>query len=128
MMICNKVVPTRSELNILNILWKVQPATVRQIHDVLSAEQSTGYTTTLKTLQVMHEKDLVERDESARAHLYKAKESANNTQSSVVKDVIAKVFSGSKYDLVVSALGKKASSEEINEIRELLNSLEKNNK
>jgi predicted transcriptional regulator len=128
MMICKKVVPTRSELNILNILWKVQPATVRQVHEVLSAEQSTGYTTTLKTLQVMHEKGLVERDESSRAHLYKAKESADNTQNSVVKDVIAKVFSGSKYDLVVSALGKKASSEEINEIRELLNTLEKQNK
>ena len=127
-MTSKKVVPTRSELNILNILWKIQPATVRKVHDVLSVEQSTGYTTTLKTLQVMHDKGLVERDESSRAHLYKAKESANNTQNSVVKDIIAKVFSGSKYDLVVSALGQKASSDEISEIRELLNTLEKKNK
>lgn len=126
-MTCKKIVPTKSELNILNILWKTQPATVRQVHEVLAEQQSTGYTTTLKTLQLMHEKGLVERDESSRAHLYKAKESAGNTQKSVVKNLISKIFSGSKYNLVVSALGERASSDEINEIRELLNTLEKQN-
>ncbi|SFD33161.1 BlaI/MecI/CopY family transcriptional regulator [Pseudoalteromonas denitrificans] len=123
-----KTVPTKAELNILNILWKVQPSTVRQVHEVLSLTQSTGYTTTLKTMQVMHEKGLVQRDESSRAHLYKAKESSGKTQNSLIKDILSKAFGGSKYDLVVSALGEKASSDEINEIRELLNTLEEQNK
>lgn len=124
----DKIVPTSAELNLLNVLWRMQPATVRQIHDHISKTQSTGYTTILKMLQIMHEKGLVERDESNRAHVYTACYSEVQTQSSMVKDMLAKAFGGSKYDLVVRALGESASSDEISDIRHLLDSLEKDKK
>lgn len=120
----NKIVPTSAELNLLNVLWRNEPATVRQIHDHVSKTQNTGYTTILKMFQIMHEKGLVERDESNRAHVYTAAYSEVQTQSSMVKDMVTKAFGGSKYDLVVRALGESASSDEIADIRNLLDSLE----
>jgi len=84
-----------------------------------------GYTTVLKMLQIMHEKGLVERDESSRAHIYKAIYSEEQTQSSMVKDMLNKAFGGSKSHLVMRALGKSPSAQELAEIRALLDSLEK---
>ena len=124
----NKMVPTSAELNLLNLLWRMEPATVRKIHDHVRKTQNTGYTTILKMFQIMHEKGLVERDESNRAHVYTASYSEVQTQSSMVKEMVTKAFGGSKLELVVRALGESASSDEISEIRDLLNSLELNRK
>lgn len=121
----NKRVPTSAELNILNVLWRIQPATVRKLHDHISETQKIGYTTVLKMLQIMHEKGLVTRDESTRAHVYSAANSVEQTQSSLLSDIVNKAFGGSRFDLVMRALGDEASSKEINEIRTLLDSLEK---
>ena len=117
--------PTEAELTLLNVLWKMGPATVRQIHDTVSSTQKTGYTTVLKILQIMHEKSLVIRDESNRAHVYAAANSEGHTQSSLIKDLISKAFGGSTSKLVMRAIDESTSAEEINDIRQLLNSLEK---
>ncbi len=117
--------PTEAELTLLNILWKLGPATVREIHDHLSQTQNTGYTTVLKILQIMHEKTLVIRDESNRAHVYATANSQVQTQSSLLKDLVSKAFGGSTSKLVMRALDESTSSEEIEDIRQLLNKLEK---
>lgn len=116
--------PTEAELTLLNVLWKMGPATVRQIHETVSMTQKTGYTTVLKILQIMHEKSLVIRDESNRAHVYAAANSETHTQSSLIKDLITKAFGGSTSKLVMRALDNSTSAQEINDIRQLLNSLE----
>ncbi|TMM47685.1 BlaI/MecI/CopY family transcriptional regulator [Colwellia ponticola] len=121
------VKPTEAELLLLNILWKMGPATVREIHDVVSLTQKTGYTTVLKILQIMHEKSLVIRDESNRAHIYATANSQTQTQSSLIKDLITKAFGGSTSKLVMRAIDDSTSAQEINDIRQLLNSLEKKN-
>lgn len=119
------VKPTGAELSLLNILWQMGPATVKQIHEVVSATHKTGYTTVLKILQIMHEKSLVIRDETNRAHVYAAANSEMHTQSSLIKDLISKAFGGSTSKLVMRAIDESTSSEDINDIRQLLNSLEK---
>lgn len=116
--------PTEAELTLLNILWKMGPATVRQIHETVSQTQKTGYTTVLKILQIMHEKSLVIRDESNRAHVYAPANSEMVTQSSLLKDLILKAFGGSTSKLVMRALDTSTSKEEIEDIRQLLNELE----
>lgn len=116
--------PTEAELSLLNILWQEGPSTVRQIHDAISKKQKTGYTTVLKILQIMHEKSLVNRDESNRAHIYSAANSEIVTQSSLLKDLAAKAFGGSTSKLVMRALDISPTKEEINDIRKLLNELE----
>jgi len=116
--------PTEAELTLLNILWQIGPATVRQIHETLSKTQNTGYTTVLKILQIMHEKSLVIRDESNRAHIYAAANTEMQTQSSLLKDLVAKAFGGSTSKLVMRALDETTSQEEIDDIRKLLNELE----
>ncbi|MDX2370776.1 MAG: BlaI/MecI/CopY family transcriptional regulator [Colwellia sp.] len=119
------VKPTAAELTLLNVLWQMGPATVRQIHDTVSTTQKTGYTTVLKILQIMHEKSLVIRDETNRAHVYAAANSESSTQSSLIKDLISKAFGGSTSKLVMRAIDESTSAEEIDDIRKLLNSLEK---
>jgi predicted transcriptional regulator len=121
----SSIKPTEAELTLLNILWKVGPATVRQVHDVVSKTQKTGYTTVLKILQIMHEKALVIRDESNRAHVYAPANSETFTQSSLLKDLASKAFGGSTSKLVMRALDESTSKEEIADIRQLLNELEK---
>ena len=118
--------PTEAELSLLNVLWQMGPATVRQIHDVVSQSQKTGYTTVLKILQIMHEKSLVIRDETNRAHVYAAANSEMQTQSSLLKDLVIKAFGGSTSKLVMRALDESTSQEEIADIRQLLNELEIN--
>ncbi len=117
--------PTEAELTLLNILWKIGPATVRQVHDTISQTQKTGYTTVLKILQIMHGKTLVIRDESNRAHVYAPSNSETYTQSSLLKDLATKAFGGSTSKLVMRALDESTSKEEIADIRQLLNELEK---
>lgn len=123
----DKSVPTSAELALLKILWKLGPSTVRQVHESVS-EHRSAYTTTLKMLQIMHEKGLVVRDESNRAHVYVAVSSEEQMQNSLVTDMVSKAFGGSRFDLVVRALGETTSHEEIAEIRKLLDSLEESNR
>ena len=117
--------PTDAELAVLNVLWDRGPSTVRQIHEVLSGDRDLGYTTVLKSLQVMTEKGLVIRDESERSHVYAAAQSATQTQRSLLGDLMERAFGGSAAKLVVQALhAKRASKEELAEIRRLLEQAE----
>ncbi len=121
--------PTEAELEILQVLWEHGACTVRDVHEVLNARSGTGYTTALKMLQVMHDKGLVERDESQRAHVYRAVASKERTQKRFLADMVKRVFDGSSSRLVLQALGDhRASREELREIRALLNQLDKDAK
>ena len=118
--------PTEGELEILHVLWTRDGCTVREVHDVLRPSISTGYTTTLKLLQVMLAKGLVERDDSQRAHVYRAILSKERTQKRFLVDLVQRVFDGSSSQLVLHALGSQhASREELRAIRNLLNKLDK---
>jgi len=113
--------PTDAELALLRVLWTRGPSTVRQVHEVVSAKRPTGYTTVLKVLQIMTEKGLVERDERARTHVYRAKLSAAETQRQLVGDLVDRAFGGSAAALVMQALAaRRATPEELAEIRRLL--------
>lgn len=119
--------PTEAELAILSILWQKGPSTVRDVHEVLSRKEHTGYTTALKLLQVMHGKGLVDRDDTQRAHVYRPAMSKDFTQKQFVTDLVERVFDGSPSQLVLHALGDtgKASATELAKIRELIEQLEK---
>jgi BlaI family transcriptional regulator, penicillinase repressor len=123
--------PTEAELAILNVLWKLGPSTVRAVHEELNQtqEQESGYTTTLKLLQIMTEKGLVKRDESQRSHVYEPLFTEQQVQRQLVGHLLERAFGGSAKKLVMQALsGKKASREEIAEIRKLLDEMEKGSK
>ncbi|EEF59677.1 BlaI/MecI/CopY family transcriptional regulator [Pedosphaera parvula] len=123
--------PTEAELAILNALWKLGPSTVRAVHEELNQnqEQESGYTTTLKMLQIMTEKGLVKRDESQRSHVYEPLFTEQQVQRQLVGHLLDRAFGGSAKKLVMQALsGKKASREEIAEIRKLLDEMEKGSK
>ena len=118
--------PTEAELAILQVLWEQGACTVREVHEVLHRRDGTGYTTALKQLQIMFDKGLVERDESQRAHVYRAAVSKERTQKRFLSDILQRVFDGSPSRLVLQALGDhKASRQELDEIRALLNRLDK---
>ncbi|HWF84531.1 MAG TPA: BlaI/MecI/CopY family transcriptional regulator [Vicinamibacterales bacterium] len=111
--------PTDAELGILNVLWTRGPSTVRQVAEALGRE--AGYTTVLKLLQIMTEKQLVVRDETARTHIYQAAFTEDQTQRQLVSDLLDRAFGGSAAKLVLQALAaNKASPEELAEIRKLL--------
>ena len=113
--------PTDAELSILRVLWERGPSTVRQVHEVLVGARQAGYTTVLKLLQIMTEKGLVERDESARTHIYIPRYSEEHTQRQLVGDLLERAFGGSSLKLVMQALAaRKATPEELAEIRRLL--------
>jgi len=117
--------PTDAELAILRVLWRRGPSTVKEVHEELTRSAPTGYTTTLKQLQIMAEKGLVDRDESQRAHLYTARLAAEQTQTQLVRDLLDRAFEGSATRLVMRALSSRsATPEELAEIRELLDQLE----
>ena len=117
--------PTDAELEILNVLWARGPSTVREVHGTLDRVRKTGYTTVLKLLQIMYRKDLVHRDETARAHVYRPRISRAATQRNLVGDLIDRGFGGSAQDLVLRALESKPSTpDELRAIRELLDELE----
>ena len=117
--------PTEAELAILNVLWERGSSTVREVTEHLHDERGTGYTTALKLMQIMTEKGLVQRDESERSHVYAAVVSAEITQRQLVSDLLDRAFGGSAQQLVMQALSaKRASKEELAEIRSLLDELE----
>ena len=117
--------PTDAELAILQVLWTQGPSTVRAVHEQLDRAESTGYTTVLKLLQIMLEKDLVTRDESQRAHVYTAAVDESVTQRRLVDDLLERAFGGSAQTLVMRALSAdRVSADELDEIRALLDQLE----
>ena len=117
--------PTDAELEILKVLWRRGPSTVREVFDALSGKRGTGYTTVLKLMQIMAEKRLVKRDERERAHRYEAALEEGETQSRLVGDLVRKAFDGSARNLVMHALSsERASAEELSEIRRMLDDLE----
>ncbi len=118
--------PTDAELAILQVLWELGPSTVRKVQDRLETERGTGYTTTLKLMQIMFEKGLVTRDESNKTHVYQPAVSREKTQKQFVNRMIDTLFAGSSSDLVLQALGgHDASEEELEKIQELINQLKK---
>jgi predicted transcriptional regulator len=119
--------PTDAELEILRVLWQNGPSTVRDVQEALGRSKPTGYTTVLKMLQIMTEKGLVRRDEEQRAHVYEARYAQEQTQQQLIGDLIERVFDGSAAKLVMQALatGEKTSSEELLEIRHILDSFER---
>ena len=120
--------PTESELEILNIIWQKTAATVRDVHEELAKSKDVGYTTTLKLMQIMHEKGLVKRDESTRTHVYQAAVNKEKTQKHLLDKMIDSLFGGSSTQLVLQALGsgeQKLSNEELEKIQLLLNNLRK---
>jgi BlaI family transcriptional regulator, penicillinase repressor len=119
--------PTASELEILHVLWSRGASTVREVHDALSEKKEMGYTTVLKLLQIMTTKGTVRRNETQRAHVYEACLPAEQTKRQIAGDVLQRVFEGSASQLMVHALaGSKASAEEIEELRRLLDEYERN--
>jgi BlaI family transcriptional regulator, penicillinase repressor len=117
--------PTASELEILRVLWTRGPSTVREVHDSLKETRAMGYTSVLKFLQIMTVKGTVRRNETQRAHVYEACLPAEQTKRQLAGDMLQRVFEGSASQLMMHALaGRKASREEIDELRRLLNQYE----
>lgn len=126
MSVTRSIKPTDSELEILQILWTKGLATVREVHEELASTKDVGYTTTLKLMQIMHEKGLVKRDDSMRTHVYQAAVNKEKTQKHLLGKMIDSLFGGSPTQLVIQALGEsKASPEEIEKIQRILNDLKK---
>jgi BlaI family penicillinase repressor len=118
--------PTEAEFAILNVLWEAGASTVRDVHNHLHSSRGTGYTTTLKLMQIMVEKGLLKRDESSRSHVYSAAVTRQRTQKIAVTKIIDQLFEGSAQQLVMQALAsKRATPEELAEIRNLLDSLDR---
>ena len=116
--------PTDAELDILAALWRLGPATVREVHDALAKD--SGYTTTLKQMQVMLDKGLVSRSERFRSHVYEAVQPKEQTQKAVAGDLLRRAFGGSAKSLVLGALSAKpASASELAEIRGMIEEFEK---
>ena len=123
-----EIKPTESELEILQVMWKMGACTVRDVHEELAKNKDAGYTTTLKLMQIMHDKGLVERDTTAKTHLYKALITREQAQNTALDKIISTVFNGSSSQLVMQVLSnKQASKEELDMIKNYLDNLEKNN-
>lgn len=117
--------PTDAELEILRVLWRRGPSTVREVFRDLNTERETGYTTVLKIMQIMTDKGLLRRDKSVRPQVYEVAQSQSQTQKMLLGDLLDRVFSGSPGKLVLQALStKKATPEEREMIRKLLDRLE----
>ena len=114
--------PTDAELDILGVLWRLGPSTVREVHKEL--DKNRGYTTTLKQMQVMTEKGLLVRNERYRTHIYEARAPKERTRRAIAGDLMKRAFDGSAKELMMGALGAKpASDEELTEIRRMLDDL-----
>jgi len=121
--------PTEAELEILQVLWEHGPSTVRFVNDLLSKQKNVGYTTTLKIMQIMADKQLLNRDTTGKTHIYKVAISQQKTQQQLIDKLMASAFGGSAMKLVMQALGnKKSTAAELNEIRAFLDQLEGGNK
>ncbi|MCR8558413.1 BlaI/MecI/CopY family transcriptional regulator [Mucilaginibacter sp. BJC16-A38] len=120
-----EIKPTESELEILQVIWKKGQCTVRDVHEELSKNKDAGYTTTLKLMQIMHDKGLVERDTTSKTHLYKSLITREQAQQTALDKIISTVFKGSTSDLVIQALGHhRASKDEIDAIKDYLKQFE----
>jgi predicted transcriptional regulator len=118
--------PTESELEILQTLWQKGPSTVKQVHDDLKKVKEVGYTTTLKLMQIMFEKGLLKREKSGKTHTYTPIVSEEKTKSQLIAKLRDSAFGGSAMKLVMQALGNQnASKDEIMEIKEYLDKIEK---
>lgn len=119
--------PTDAELEILNVLWKRGPSTVGEVHTEILEHNRVGYTTVLKLMQIMHAKGLLERDDSARAHVFKPTASREHTQRQLLGKLTQRAFGGSVAELVLQALGsgRRSSAAELARIRQLIDELEK---
>jgi BlaI family transcriptional regulator, penicillinase repressor len=118
--------PTESEVQVLQILWQNGPSTVRFVNDILNKERPVGYTTTLKIMQIMFEKKLVMRNDEGKTHIYEASINEKDAQNQLLDKFLDVAFKGSAMKMVMHALGnRKTSKQELDEIRELLNQLEK---
>ena len=116
---------TEKELQILQIVWKKGAASVKDVHEALGGEDTNGYTTILKLMQIMHEKKLLTRQKSGKLHLYEAVPTLEKTREQILDKMIQTVFQGSAAQLVMSALGnRKSSKEELLEIKKYLEKLE----
>ncbi len=119
-----KFEPTESELEILQILWGENAASVRKVNDLLNEKREVGYTTTLKIMQIMTEKGLVTRDTKSRTHIYYAAVKEKETQSSLLRNFIDKTYRGSAMKLVMHALGNEDTSpEELEQLKKLVDKL-----
>jgi predicted transcriptional regulator len=122
----NQTKPTESELLILNVLWNKGQATVREVHETLIEQKESGYTTTLKLMQIMFDKGLVLRDDSSKTHIYMANVTKEDTRKLMMGKMINALFNGSSSQLVMQALGNQQHSiEELEQIQQLLNQLKK---
>lgn len=126
-MAANKTLkPTESELEILQVLWQKGKATVREVHEELVSGKDIGYTTTLKLMQIMNDKGLVERDDSSRTHIYQAATDKENTQRFLLDRFIGNLFGGSSTQLVIQALGSQQVSEsDLDQIQSMIDNLKK---
>lgn len=119
--------PTESELEILQVLWQEGPCTVRTVNERLNEKRETGYTTTLKFLQIMTDKGLCIRNTDDRTHIYQAAISESEIQSELLRQFVDSTFRGSAMKLVMQALGNhEASTEELNEIKALIEQIKNN--
>lgn len=117
--------PTKSELEILQVLWEHGPSTVRSVHDQLLKQKDVNYTTTLKLMQIMSEKGLLKRDESQMKHIYSVAEEEQKTKAYLLDKFVNTMYQGSASKLVLQLLGnKKASEAELKEIKDILKKLE----
>ncbi len=120
-------IPSDAELGILTVLWRCGPSTVREVHDALA--KGTGYTSTLKQMQVMHEKGLLKRTERYRSHVYESALTKEQAQALFAGDLMHRVFEGSAKNLVLGALtAQRASAEDLEEIRRMFDRFEKRRK
>lgn len=117
--------PTKAELAILRVLWTEGPLSVRDVQAILDRSKPTGYTTVLKIMQIMADKGLVDRDDTVRPQIYRARYSEDRTQKQLLTDLIQRVYGGSVKALVLHAVGtQKPSEEELEQIKKLLDRFE----
>jgi len=123
----SKVTPTAAELEILNILWKNEPLTVKEIHEIMSESKDVGYTTTLKTMQNMTGKGLLSREPNGKNHLYFSVHKKEDMRGQLLDRFLESTFSGSASSLVMQLLGnKKTSQKELEEIKKIIDQMENN--
>ncbi len=124
-MVMTRPVPTKSELKLLHLLWMQETATVRDIHSQIAEDSGVSYTTVLKQLQIMHDKGLVRRETSSRAHQYTANVDREETCKGMLADFVQRVYQGSASELVIQALGlsRPASREKLEEIQRLIDEM-----
>ena len=118
--------PTEAELEILQILWQKGPSSVKDVNEEINKKKESGYTTTLKTMQIMFEKGLLVREKDGRSHTYQAAFKKEETQQVLLDKVLETAFGGSAGKLIMQALGnKKTSKEELTQIKKMIDELEK---